>query len=448
VTDTTTAAAQTSAPHHTVPEPVDPSTLRQAQGRPSSGTGGDVSQNAKATRSPWSGTASREELANWRGVAERVAATLGEDALARDRANLDPTAELDLLRESGLVNLLDPAEFGGGGGHWESAFLAVRILSRTDASIAQVLAYHYINSGNIGFNTDPTKRADWYRRTVEGRWVWGDSVNPTDPNLELTPEGDGYRLNGLKRFSTGASAGDVVLVNAIVRGGELDGRFLFFALDHDRAGVSYLGDWDALGQRLSASGSVRFTDVAVTPDDVLGVGTEEPFSTLITPGIQLAFGNLYLGVAEGALAQGLDITRARPAAWFLSQADSYRNDPFTQRIVGEFASKIAAVEALADRAGRAFDEVIALGDDVTAEIRGEIAIEIAKLKVVSTDVGIEVANRIFEITGSSSAKASTGLDLFWRNVRTHSLHDPVDYKKLEVGAYVLNGELQPISLYT
>lgn len=446
MTDTTT---RTSEPDHTVPEPVegrttstthDPSTLRQAQEGPSSGT--------EIPRSPWSGTASREELAHWRGVAERVAATLAEDALARDRANLDPTTELDLLRDSGLVNLLDPAEFGGGGGHWESAFLAVRILSRTDASIAQILAYHYINSGNLGFNTDAAKRADWYRRTVEGRWVWGDSVNPTDPNLELVPDGDGYRLNGLKRFSTGASAGDVILVNAIVRGGDLDGRFLFFALDHDRDGVTYLGDWDALGQRLSASGSVRYTDVAVTPADILGVGTEEPFSTLITPGIQLAFGNLYLGVAEGALAQGLDITRARPAAWFLSTADSYRDDPFTQRIVGEFASKIAAVEALADRAGRAFDEVIALGDDVTAEIRGEIAIEIAKLKVVSTDVGIEVANRIFEITGSSSAKASTGLDLFWRNVRTHSLHDPVDYKKLEVGAYVLNGELQPISLYT
>jgi alkylation response protein AidB-like acyl-CoA dehydrogenase len=437
--DHTTPRTPTATPDHTVPEPV--------EGRTTHGPR-DPSTSSGTGRSPWTGSASREELAHWRGVAERVAATLGEDALARDRANLDPTTELDLLRDSGLVNLLDPAEFGGGGGHWESAFLAVRILSRTDASIAQVLAYHYINSGNIGFNTDAAKRADWYRRTVEGRWVWGDSVNPTDPNLELVPEGDGYRLNGLKRFSTGASAGDVVLVNAIVRGGDRDGRFLFFALDHDRDGVDYLGDWDALGQRLSASGSVRFTDVVVTPDDVLGVGTDEPFSTLITPAIQLAFGNLYLGVAEGALAQGLDITRARPAAWFLSSADSYRNDPFVQRVVGEFASTIAAVEALADRAGRRFDEVVALGDDVTAEIRGELAIEIAKLKVVSTDVGIEVANRIFEITGSSSAKSSTGLDLFWRNVRTHSLHDPVDYKKLEVGAYVLNGEFQPISLYT
>jgi alkylation response protein AidB-like acyl-CoA dehydrogenase len=399
-------------------------------------------------RSHWLGAASAEELDHWTAVAERVAATLAEDALPRDRANQDPTVELDLLRDAGLVNLLDPAEYGGGGGHWESAFHVIRTLSRADASVAQILAYHYINSGNIVFATDPRDQPDWYRRTVEGRWIWGDSVNPTDPNLSLTPDEDGYRLNGLKRFSTGASAGDVILVNAIAEGGEHKGRFVFFVLDHDREGVEYLGDWDALGQRLSASGSVRFTNVKVTPADILGLGTDEPFSTLITPAIQLAFGNLYLGIAEGALAKGVELTRARPAAWFLSTADSYRNDPFVQRVVGEFSSSIAAVEALADKLGRRFDEVIALGADVTAEQRGALAIQVAQLKVVATDVGITVSNRIFEITGSSSAKSSTGLDLFWRNVRTHSLHDPVDYKKLEVGAYVLNGELQPISLYT
>jgi alkylation response protein AidB-like acyl-CoA dehydrogenase len=399
-------------------------------------------------RSPWHGTATRDELAHWRGIAEHVAAALGEDALARDRAGLDPVAELDLLRDSGLVNLLDPTEHGGGGGHWESAFLVVRILSRTDASIAQVLAYHYVNSGNLGFTAVGATRADGYRRTIEGRWVWGDSVNPTDPDLRLVPDGDGYRLDGLKRFSTGASAGDVVLVNAVVSGGDLDGRVVVFVLDHDRAGIEYLGDWDALGQRLSASGSVRFSAVRVEPADVLGVGTDEPFPTLVTPGIQLAFGNLYLGIAEGALARAVEIVRERRGAWFLSAADAYRRDPFVQRVVGELASRIAAVEALADRAGRAFDEVVDLGGGVTAEVRGEIAIEVAKLKVVATEVGVEVANRVFEVTGSSSARSSTGLDLFWRNVRTHSLHDPVDYKKLEVGAHALDGELQPISLYT
>jgi hypothetical protein len=45
-------------------------------------------------------------------------------------------------------------------------------------------------------------------------------------------------------------------------------------------------------------------------------------------------------------------------------------------------------------------------------------------------------------------RSDIGLDLYWRNIRTHSLHDPVDYKKIEVGAHFLTGDVQPITLYT
>lgn len=399
-------------------------------------------------RSPWRGNASAEELAHWSAVAADVAGTLATDALERDRANLDPHREVQLLRDAGLVTLLIPSAFGGGGGHWETAFTVVRILARADASVAQVLAYHYINEANIAWVAAPEEREAWFRRTAAGRWVWGDSVNPVDPDLVLTPAGEGWTLNGVKRFSTGSSVGDVLLVNAVVRGGDADGRSLMFVLDHDRAGVEYLGDWDFLGQRLSASGSVAYHDVAVSRQDILGALRDEPFSTLVTPGIQLVFGNLYLGIAEGALARGRELTLARTNAWFLSAAETYADDPFVRRVYGELVSRTAAVEALADRANRLFDDTVAAGSALTAAQRGALEIEIAKLKVVATEVGIEVANRIYETTGSSSARSSVGLDLYWRNVRTHSLHDPVDYKKLEVGANYLTGVLQPISLYT
>lgn len=394
---------------------------------------------------PWTGVATPEETAHWAAIADTVAQRLATDALERDRANLDPHAELDLLRDAGLVTLLVPAAFGGGGAHWSTALTVVRRLARADASVAQVLAYHYVNSGNVGFTSPTTGRARWWERIVACREVWGDAVNPVDPDLSLVPEGDGYRLSGLKRFATGASVGDVVLVNAVPEGGD---RFVYIVLDHDRAGVHYAGDWDALGQRLSASGAVRFENVRVEPEDVLAVSSDAPYESLVTPAIQLAFGNLYLGIAEGALARGLELVRARPNAWFLSGADRYRNDPFVQRTVGEFAAQIAAAEALTDAVNARFDAVVARGDQVSADDRGTIAIDIAKVKVVTDAVAIEVTNRIFEVTGSSSAASRVGLDLWWRNVRTHSLHDPVDFKKLEVGAFTLNGEFQPISLYT
>ncbi|GER24112.1 putative monooxygenase [Zafaria cholistanensis] len=400
------------------------------------------------SRTPWSGTADGAELDRWKAVARGVADRLAADVLERDRANRNPVAEAQLLRSSGLLDLLVPAEFGGAGGHFETAFETVRILATADGSIAQLLAYHYFNQACIGFYADPADQPHWWRRTVEGGWLWGDSVNPVDPTLVLTPEDGGYRLNGLKRFSTGSGVGDVIIINAAVEGGENHGKVLAFVLEATREGLELLGDWDHLGQRLTASGSVRYTDVPVRPADILGEVTEEPIATLLTPGVQLGFGNFYLGVAEGALAQGRDLLLARQNAWFLSGAETYAQDKVFQRVLGELKARTAAVAALAEKLNRRFDAEVARSSALTAGQRGEYAVAIAELKVVATEVGVEVANRIYEVTGASSTSNAVGLDRYWRNVRTHSLHDPVDYKKIEVGAYFLHGELQPLSLYT
>ena len=408
----------------------------------------DTVQDTGLRRVPYNGNASETELEQWRAVAQQVAGKLAKDALERDRKNQQPFSEVQLIREAGLLNLLVPAEYGGAGAHWETAFEVVRILAAADGSIAQLLAYHYINQSGIAFYAPAETQGKWWQRTVEGGWLWGDSVNPVDPDLTLSVDGDGYRLNGAKRFSTGSGVGEVIVINALVQGGEYDGQILAFVLPRDIEGLEIVEDWDYLGQRLSASNSLKYHNVRLEDEDLLGFVTDEPVSTLLTPGIQLAFANFYLGIAEGALERGKQILLGRKNAWLFSQADTYAQDPIFQRTVGELKARTAAVAALTEKLGRKFDALLSKSGNVTQPERAALAVEIAEAKVISTEVGVEVANRIFEVTGSSSTASSVGLDLYWRNVRTHSLHDPVDYKKIEVGAYFLRGESQPLSLYT
>jgi alkylation response protein AidB-like acyl-CoA dehydrogenase len=45
--------------------------------------------------------------------------------------------------------------------------------------------------------------------------------------------------------------------------------------------------------------------------------------------------------------------------------------------------------------------------------------------------------------GASAADAKYWLDRHWRNARTHSIHDPVDWKYHHVAAYEVNGTLPP-----
>src|SRR5664279_2423112 len=76
-----------------------------------------------------------------------------------------------------------------------------------------------------------------------------------------------------------------------------------------------------------------------------------------------------------------------------------------------------------------------------ARCRGEIAVRIAAGKLRISEDGLEVATKVFELTGARASANSVGLDIYWRNLRTHSLHDPAPYKKREVGQYVLLNEV-------
>jgi alkylation response protein AidB-like acyl-CoA dehydrogenase len=118
------------------------------------------------------------------------------------------------------------------------------------------------------------------------------------------------------------------------------------------------------------------------------------------------------------------------------------------REVARAVARPAVVEALADKLNRRYDDYFNLGAAMEAADRVGAELEIAALMGVATEVGLEVTNRIFEVTGASSTASRHGLDLHWRNIWTHSLHDPVEYKKIEVGAHYLTGAVQPVSLYT
>lgn len=85
---------------------------------------------------------------------------------------------------------------------------------------------------------------------------------------------------------------------------------------------------------------------------------------------------------------------------------------------------------------------------VTVQARGEVAEWVASVKVVATDVGLRVTSGVFEVTGAKATATKVGLDRFWRDIRTHTLHDPVAYKNRELGRYQLLQEIPEATWYT
>ncbi|CAN7668489.1 acyl-CoA dehydrogenase [Ensifer sp. T173] len=366
-----------------------------------------------------------------------------------DRLGLPPRDEIEALRQAGLLTALHAQEIGGAGLSWLDGLRLVRIISRGESSIGQLLGYHYVNSQYVYWATADGRQA-WVlgAETVERQLYWGAAVNPRDPGLVLERRGGHYVLNGRKTFSTGAHVSDRINVNAT-----LEGKIANFVVPTDRPGYVAHDDWDNIGQRLSDSGSVEFRDFPVYERDFI-LPLAEPFdppqvqATFNTPLIQLVFVNFYLGTAEGALAAAIDYVRTTTRPWITSGVARASDDPYILERVGELQAALKASVALADAAAGVVEAALSKGRSVTERERGEAALEAYAAKINATHVALDVTTKVFELMGARATAAHHGFDRYWRNVRTHTLHDPVFYKAREVGDFALNGRIPPVSLYS
>ena len=199
---------------------------------------------------------------------------------------------------------------------------------------------------------------------------------------------------------------------------------------------------------MSDSGSVEFRDFPVYHSDfVLPLADPDQapsvLATFNTPLIQLVFVNFYLGTAESALEAAVDYVRTTTRPWVTSGVQRAADDPYILERVGEFTATLKASAALADSTAAAVQAGLAKGHHVTARERGEAAAEAYAAKVHATNVSLDITSRIFELTGARSTAEKYRFDRFWRNVRTHTLHDPVRWKFFHVGNHALNGVKPP-----
>ena len=84
-------------------------------------------------------------VANFQEIAEELAAQFEQTAVQRDKTGGNAKYERDLIRNSGLLKLLIPSEYGGLDGDWQDVFEVIRIFARVDSSLAHVFGYHFIN---------------------------------------------------------------------------------------------------------------------------------------------------------------------------------------------------------------------------------------------------------------------------------------------------------------
>ncbi|WP_166020933.1 SfnB family sulfur acquisition oxidoreductase [Streptomyces chilikensis] len=380
-------------------------------------------------------------------VAAELAERFRHDASGRDAERLLPERELDELSASGLLAVTVPAEFGGADVRQETLAEIFRLLASADASLAQIPQSHFVYVNVLRRQGTPEQQKFFFGEVLAGRRLGNAQseagtrhVQDIRTRLDPAPSGDGsYLLTGVKHYCTGALFADWIPVLARAADGNLYAAYV----PRDAEGLTVVDDWDGLGQRTTASGTVRLEGVPVPADRVVPHHLTFRGPQLHGAVAQLLHAAIDAGIADGALAEAVAFVRTKSRPWFEGVEAGYPeafDDPLLIQRFGELALQVRAADALLAAAARAVDSARA---DLTDDSAAEASIAVAAAKVTAGRAAVDVASALFEVSGTRAARGTLGLDRYWRDARTHTLHDPDRWKIQHIGRQALHGTRPP-----
>lgn len=375
-------------------------------------------------------------------VARELAEEFEAEASVRDRERRLPWKELDRASRSGIWGITVPKAYGGAGVSSVTLARVIAMLSAADSSLGQIPQNHFYALEALRVGGSDEQKRHFYALALQGQ-RFGNALaeighKDFKRRTRLTPDLEigGYRLDGSKFYCTGALYANWIPALAAT---EDDDLLLAFVPRH-ADGVTIIDDWDGFGQRITGSGSVVFDDVRVEAAWVVPFKASFDRPTSIGPFAQLMHAAIDHGIAQGAYAATLPFVRDRSRPWIDSGLERAADDPLTLERIGDLHVRLRASDAMLRRAGRFVDIA---QETLSEQTVAEASVAVAEARVLSTEISLKAGSRLFELAGSAATLAENNLDRYWRNARTHTLHDPVRWKFHAIGNFYLNHKLPP-----
>ncbi|WP_416413607.1 SfnB family sulfur acquisition oxidoreductase [Pantoea sp. App145] len=371
-------------------------------------------------------------------AARHLAEQAKAGAIERDQQRIYPTALLNQFTQLGLGSISVPRQFGGGGLSFRTVAEVFRLISASDPSLGQIPQNHF---GLIQFilgEGTPEQQQRLLSAVVSGKRLGNggpekNTRHTRDVQAQLVTTSQGLQLTGEKFYSTGALFADILVTTAIH-----DQQPVMAFIPQPATGVEIVDDWSGMGQRTTASGTVRLQQVAVDPQLVMPLPAPEK-PTLRGAVSQLIQAAIDAGIAQGALDDALSFVRSSSRPWVDAGVTRNADDPYIIADVGRLSTELTAANALLARAAQLLDSIDQ--QSLTAENCAQASIAVAEAKVLTTEVALHASEKLLEWGGSRATLLRHGLDRHWRNARTHTLHDPVRWKTHAIGNYYLNAVL-------
>jgi len=348
-------------------------------------------------------------------LAQSLARQIAPRADEADRLARLPEEDVRALRDSGYLKLSAPREYGGDGLSLRDCIAAQLELAQGSASTALVAAMQLHVFGSA--RETRTWPEALFEKLCQAAVNEGALFNniASEPGLgspsrgglpatTLTPDGDGWRLNGHKNWCTGGRHLTHLLIRA-----RLDGASALVVVPALSPGLRWEETWrDALSLRASDSHDLHLENVYVPREALLEQDTQHGpnawFLLIIT--------SVYLGAGIAARDAVIKYALERvPTALGKPIATL----PGAQRQIGEIDLALQAARSLL------MDAATEWGDGSQADL---VFPRIIAAKHLAIDTAIAVADKAMRIAGGASISRGLPLERLFRDTRAGTMHPP------------------------
>lgn len=347
-----------------------------------------------------------------------------------EKESFDP----EILRQMfdlGLLGIEIPSQFGGAGGTFFMACLAVQALSTVDPSAGVLVDVQNTLVNNIMLRwANPAQQAKYFPRLAAnqiGSYCLTEANSGSDAfamKSRAKDMGDHWLVTGKKIFITNAKEASLFIVFANANPEQGYKGITAFLVEKGTPGLSLGKKEVKLGIRASSTCEVVLDNVKVPKENVIGEvgkGYKIAIETLNEGRIGIAA--QMLGLAEGAFAGALKYAREREQF-----GKALRQFQGIQFQMAEMAIDIEAAKLMVYNAARLKDN------------KADFVKEAAMAKFMASQVAERVASQALEIYGGYGFIKEFPAEKFYRDAKIGKLYEGTSNMQLQTIFKIIDSE--------
>jgi alkylation response protein AidB-like acyl-CoA dehydrogenase len=373
-----------------------------------------------------------QEKAKALETAREVAREFERVGAESDAKNEFPMELVSIYKDSGLVGIAVPKQYGGGGADILTLSLISRELAKGDPACSLAFNMHQTMVGIFrGLLPDDAKEVWFPKIAGENKIVCGPFSEERAGLMGLAdttavPNADGdLVINGKKVWATLCEAADIVSFNATLTDddGVLPEDFLQHAgaesvliIEKDIPGVEIIKTWDSLGMRATGTHSIAFDDAVVPRSSVVGNFRGGLFGQF--EWAAMTFSGVYLGLIDKAYEESKTTLRKKTLGKTMDSADAQL------KAVGYVQTGLGRMKVVQEQTSRVLESTcnqLIEGRDAGMDVMSRLG-WLDVCKVVATENAIDIVDQGMRLVGGQTFRRGHVLERLYRDARSGPFH--------------------------